>query len=143
MARKYWNLRTRLMVTNALLFVVLYVLVLLNKKFLRPAFWDVPFVGEITGCLPNFLASGLISLGFVNGVVNRKPVHGRLIVYLASILVFGVLTLEEFLPLWGASEVFDVFDIVASAAGSLAAIVVYEVVARRRGRVSRDTPRRE
>ena len=43
MVRKYWNLRTRLMVTNALLFVVLYVLVFLNKKFLRPAFWDVPY----------------------------------------------------------------------------------------------------
>jgi hypothetical protein len=125
--------RIRLVAVNLLLFAALYLLVTFNKEYLRPALWDVPVLGTITGCLPNFLAAMLISLGVVNAVISKKPARGRLIVYAASAVVFLILAVEELRPMWGASTVFDVWDIVASALGSAVAVLVYEA-ARSKGR---------
>jgi hypothetical protein len=116
--------------TNALLFAALFLSVTFNKEYLRPAFAHTPVLGILVGCLPNFLAAFLISLGFVNGVYSRKPKRGRLIVYVASFLVFLVLTVEELRPMWGASTQYDLYDILASGLGSIMAIVVFELITR-------------
>jgi len=82
----------------------------------------------VTGSFPNFIAAYIISLFFVNGVVTVEPRHSRLLVYLSSLLVFAVLTIEEVNPMWGASTYYDVLDIIASGTGSLLAIVTYELI---------------
>ena len=124
--------RKRLLVTNVLLFAALFLLVTFNKEYLRPALWDVPVLGALAGCLPNFLAAFLISLTVVNGVLVRRPQRGRLFVFAGASLVFLVLTIEELKPMWGASTHYDLFDILASSVGSAAAILVYELIVRRR-----------
>jgi hypothetical protein len=105
-------------------------LVKFNKEYLRPQFGTMPFVGILTGSLPNFLAACLISLAAVNGVQSKRPKRGRLIVYTSSSLVFLVLAVEELRPMWGASTQYDLYDIIASALGSLTAILVYELITR-------------
>ena len=123
-----WKSKKKLLVTNILLFALLFVLVSFNKEYLRPEFSHIPFLGVLTGCFPNFIAACIISLAAVNAVISRKPGHGRLIVYVCSSLVFLVLTVEEFRPMWGASTQYDLFDILASGAGSLTAILTYELL---------------
>jgi hypothetical protein len=125
-----WKDKRKLMATNVLLFVVLFMLVKFNKEYLRPQFGTMPFVGILTGSLPNFLAACLISLAAVNGVQSKRPKRGRLIVYTSSSLVFLVLAVEELRPMWGASTQYDLYDIIASALGSLTAILVYELITR-------------
>jgi len=58
----------------------------------------------------------------------REPKYGRLIVYLSSVIVFVILTVEEIMPMWGASTHYDVFDILASGLGSLLSIVTFELM---------------
>ncbi len=113
---------------NLFLFAALFGLVTLNKKLLRPQVNNSDIGQILTGCLPNFLAAFLISLAVVNLILVKKPKHGRRWVYLISFLVFSILTLEEFKPIWGASTQFDFFDIWASALGSFIAIILYEII---------------
>ena len=82
----------------------------------------------VTGSFPNFIAAFIIGLFFVNGAVTMEPKYSRLLVYLGSLLVFAVLTIEEVKPMWGASTCYDVLDIIATGAGSLLAIVTYELI---------------
>ena len=126
-----WKSKKRLLATNVLLFALLFLLVTFNKEFLRPTFGHLPFVGILTGSLPNFLAACLISLAVVNGVVSKKPKRGPLLVYIGSSLVFLVLTIEELRPMWGASTHYDLYDILASGLGSLIAVLIYEMIVRR------------
>jgi hypothetical protein len=122
----------RVVWTNILLFAFLYGLVSLNKIFLRPSLNHIPFMTPVTGSFPNLIAAYIISLFFVNGAVTLEPRHNRLLVYLGSLLVFAALTVEEVNSMWGASRVYDLLDIIASAAGSLLAIVTYELIVLKR-----------
>ncbi len=118
----------RILGINAFLFALLFGLISLNKEILRPAFAHIPYTSIFTGSFPNFIAAYIISLAFVNAVLQRKPQHGRLIVYLISALIFIVLTVEEIIPLWGASTHYDIFDVVASGLGSLLAIITFRLL---------------
>ena len=64
----------------------------------------------------------------INAVLTKNPKHGRVIAYMSSALVFLVLTIEEIKPMWGASEHFDSFDILASGLGSLLSISTFEII---------------
>ena len=119
--------RLRVILTNCLLFGLLFGLVSLNKEILRPSLSDVPIGKPMLGCFPNFIAAYIISLFFVNAVLALEPMHSRLIVSLGSLSVFAVLTAEELRPMWGASTHYDVLDIVASGVGALLAVFTYEV----------------
>lgn len=70
-----WKDKRKLLATNILLFVVLFVLVKFNKEYLRPALWDVPVLGALAGCLPNFLAAFLISLSSVNLIFSSATIN--------------------------------------------------------------------
>ncbi len=130
-----WKSRRRLLATNVLLIAALFLLVTFNKEYLRPAFGHTPVIGILTRSMPNFLATCLISLAVVNGVVSRRPERGRLFVYIGSSLVFLVFLVEELRPMWGASTQYDLYDILASGLGSLTAILIYELTVRsRKGR---------
>ena len=128
--------RLRVILTNSLLFGLLFGLVSLNKEILRPSLSDIPIVKLTLGCFPNFIAAYIISLFFVNGALALEPMHSRLIVSLGSLSVFAVLTAEELRPMWGASTHYDVLDIVASGVGALLAVFTYEVAMATRKRVS-------
>jgi hypothetical protein len=123
-----WKSRKKVIAINALLFAALFGLVSLNKEFLRPALSNSHLLNILTGCFPNFIAAYLISLAPVAAVLVRKFNRGRLIVYLCSIAVFIILMVEELKPMWGASTYYDSFDIIASGAGSLLAIISFELL---------------
>jgi hypothetical protein len=124
--------KQRIIVFNLLLFALLFGLVSLNKEFLRLLYSNIPIIKVLTGSFPNFIAAYIISLTFVNVVVIRELKYGRLIVYLSSLLIFVILTIEEFKPMWGASTHYDLFDIFASGLGSLLAILTFELVVLKR-----------
>ena len=119
--------KRRVIGINAILFAALFGLISLNKEILRPAFQNKGWMNTLTGCFPNFIAAFIISLGAVSAVLIRKPKRSRVIVYSVSILVSIALIVEEFKPMWGASEHFDLYDIFASAVGSFLAIVTFEI----------------
>lgn len=120
--------KIRVVLTNILLFGILYGLVSLNKAVLRPAVGQIPWMTPITGSFPNFIAAYILSIFFVNAAVTLEPRHSRLLVYLGSLFIFAILTFEEVNSIWGASEVYDGLDIIATGAGSLLAIISYELI---------------
>jgi hypothetical protein len=120
--------KKKVLVANAILFAALFGLVSLNKEFLRPAVNHSEFLKIITGCLPNFLAAYLISMAAVTAVLFRKLKHGRYVVYIASFVVFAILSIEELKPMWGASTHYDKFDIIASGLGSFIAALTFEII---------------
>jgi F0F1-type ATP synthase assembly protein I len=120
--------KKRILAINIALVALLFLLVSLNKSYVRPEFGHVQVVGFLAGIIPNFLAAFIISAVFVNAVIIREPRYQRLIVYSSSILVFAILTVEEIQPMWGASTLYDPLDILASGIGSLLAIFVYEMI---------------
>ena len=122
------NNKKKVIAINAMLFAALFGLVSLNKEILRPALDNSSILKILTGCFPNFIAAYFISLAFVSAVLIRKFKHGRLIVYSGSIAVFVILTIEELKPMWGASTYYDIFDIIASGAGSIFTIITYELL---------------
>jgi len=122
--------KLRIVLGNLFLFAALFGLVTLNKTLLRPQFNHSEIGRILTGSLPNFLAALLISLAFVNAILVKKPKHGRMWTYLTACIVFAILALEEFKPIWGASKYYDTFDVWASGFGSFVAIISYEIVGR-------------
>ena len=118
----------QIIIKNILLFALLFGLVSLNKEVFRPNFNHINLVNILTGSFPNFIAAYIISLAMINAVLTKNPKHGRVIAYMSSALVFLVLTIEEIKPMWGASEHFDSFDILASGLGSLLSISTFEII---------------
>ena len=121
------NSKKKVIAINAFLVAALFGLVTLNKEVLRPTLKNSEILKILTGCFPNFIAAFLISSVFISAVLVRKPIRGRIIVYLSSVIVFFVLMLEELKPMWGVSSHYDPYDIVASGIGSLSAIAVFEL----------------
>ena len=118
----------KIIAINLVLFGLLYGLVSLNKKILRPRFNQISFANILTGSFPNFIAAYIISLAIAIAVLIRRPRKGRLIVYAGAAFVFSILAMEEFYPMWGASTYYDTYDILASGLGSLFTIVTYELI---------------
>ena len=114
---------------NLILFAILYFSVSLNKEFIRPVYGHSPILGIITGSFSNFMAAFIISLFSVAAILAKKIKinKARIIFYLASIIVFIILTIEELKPFVDASKTYDIFDIIASGLGSLIAILTFEV----------------
>ena len=115
---------------NLILFAILYLSVTFNKEFIRPVYGNSPIIGIIIGSFSNFMAAYIISLFPVSPIISKKIKikKARIIFYTISILVFLILTAEEIHPMWGASTQYDLFDILASAVGSLLAILTFEII---------------
>ena len=115
---------------NLILFAILYLSVTFNKEFIRPVYGNSPIIGIITGSFSNFMAAYIISLFPVSPIISKKIKikKARIIVYTISTLAFLILTAEEIYPMWGASTQYDLFDILASAVGSLLAILTFEII---------------
>lgn len=122
--------KKRVITINAILFAALFGLISFNKEFLRPTLNNSELIKILTGCFPNFIAAYIISTAAVTAVVIRKIKHGRLIVYSSSIVVSAILIIEELKPMWGASEHYDRYDIIASVVGSFFAIITFELLIR-------------
>ncbi len=119
---------------NLILFAILYLSVTFNKEYIRPVYGSDPFLGILTGSFSNFMAAFIISL-FPLAPIMAKKVEikkSRKIFYSIAFIVFLLLTMEELKPYMGASKVYDNYDIIASGLGSLLAIIVFEIIFRRR-----------
>ena len=126
MKRKYISI-------NLILFAVLYFAVSFNKEFIRPIIDDSNLLKILTGSFPNFIAAYIISLFPIaaNLGKNINIKISRYIIYIVAFIVFLILTVEEFQPFFGASTVYDLYDIIASGLGSICAIITFELLLRR------------
>jgi len=122
------NTKLRILAINIFLIALLFGSVSFNKEIIRPAYNHIPIINMLTGSFPNFIAAYIISMAVVVGVLMKKSNHAHLIVFLSSTIIFLILTIEEFRPIWGASSYYDIYDIVASGLGSLLAILTFEVL---------------
>ena len=124
----------RYIATNLILFAILYLTVTFNKKFIRPAYGHLPIVGILTGSFSNFMAAYIISLFPITPILakNINIKKSRLIIYVISIVVFLLLTIEELQPFVNASKTYDIYDIIASGLGSIIAIVTFEIIVKKR-----------
>ncbi len=111
-----------------ILFGVLFGLVTANKRFIRPHVDPGSFLAVLSGSFPNFIAAYIISMFFVNGAVTMRFRYSRMLVYTSSICVFTMLTVEELMPMWGASTCCDAYDIISSGFGALLSICTYEII---------------
>ena len=120
----------RYIAINLILFAVLYLTVTFNKEFIRPVYEHSPIIGILTGSFSNFMAAYIISLFPIAPILAKKIEikKARIFIYSISILVFFILTIEEVSSMWGASTQYDLFDILASAVGSLLAILTFEII---------------
>ncbi len=126
MKRKYISI-------NLILFAVLYFAVYFNKEFIRPIIGDSNLFRILTGSFPNFIAAYIISLFPIAAILAKKPNirKSRYIIYIVAFIVFLILIVEEFQPFFGASTVYDLYDIIASGLGSICAIITFELLLRR------------
>ena len=113
---------------NLILIALLFGLITANKAIVRPMITPNSILGIISGCFPNFIAAYLISLAPLTPVIIRNPKHGRSFVYVVASIVFFILAIEEVAPMWGASTHYDIYDIIASAIGSLLAVLTFEFI---------------
>lgn len=120
----------RSLAINLILFAILYLSVSFNKEFIRPVFGQMKIIGVFTGSFSNFMAAFIISLFPFTPILNKniELKKAKLIVFIIAILVFLILTIEEIHPLFGASSQFDFYDIIASAIGSMSAILTFEFI---------------
>jgi len=120
----------RYIAINLILFAILYFSVAFNKEFIRPVYGQSPIIGIITGSFSNFMAAYIISLFPISPIFAKSVVikKARIIIYMTSIIVFLILTIEELKPMWGASTQYDLFDILANGLGSLFAILTFEII---------------
>jgi uncharacterized membrane protein YjjP (DUF1212 family) len=102
--------------------------VTLNKLYLRPHAGSSVLALIVTGSVPNFAAAFFVSLCAVSPVLVVRPRFGRLLVYLAALAAFTLLTLEEMIGIVGASRAPDSFDVLASAAGAILACLSFELL---------------
>ncbi len=115
-----------ILISNIILFAILFALISWNKEYLRPRFSHQLTGRIITGSFPNFIAAFIISLALLNALLSRFIKYPRKLIFIIPLLVFAILTFEEFVPLWGASSCFDIYDIIASGIGSLLSLLVYK-----------------
>lgn len=113
-----------------IILTILFESIVLNKEYIRPAVSDSGILKILSACFPSFITAYLMSMIAVSIALIKKLENGRRIVYIASLWMFAMLTIDEIFTGWGASTYFDKFDIVASAVGSLLAVLSYEVALR-------------
>ena len=119
------------------MFALLFGLISLNKEIIRPLYNHTPLIKILTGSFPNFIAAYIVSIFFVTGIIIKAPKYGRLIVYIGSFIVFLLMAIEELKPLWGVSEVYDYYDIIASGLGAILAILTYELILLKRKKLNK------
>jgi hypothetical protein len=105
--------------------LVLIILFLINKKYLRPNYSDIILLSTVLGSLPNLIGAFMFSLLPMSKTLKLKLHKGRRIICISSISVFAILTYEEFFPYFTATKTFDYFDIIASGIGSSLALIYY------------------
>ena len=122
----------RYITVNLILFAILYLTNAFNDAFIRPVYGQSPVIGVLSGSFPNFMAAWIISLFSLAPILARKIdiKKARAIFYTVTLLVFLILTVEEIRPMWGASETYDLYDIIANGLGMLIAIFTFELMMR-------------
>jgi hypothetical protein len=127
-----WHKKSTCIAVNAIMLAFLFLSVSFNKEYLRPAFAEVTILNILAGSFSNFIASYVISLFPVCPILTKNFSSPKVnqIVIATAIGVFIILTLEEFVGIFGASKVFDGYDILATALGSSCAIYTFIFVRR-------------
>jgi len=119
----------RYIAINFILFAILFLSVTFNKEFIRPIYGQSPIIGIITGSFSNFMAAYIISLFPIAAILARniEIKKAKIIIYVISVLVFIILTIEELKPFVNASKTYDIYDIIASGLGSIIAVLTFEI----------------
>jgi len=119
---------------NLILFAVLYLAITFNKEFIRPVCGHRPILGIITSSFSNIMAAYVISLFPLTHILTKHIVRqtARMVIYLAATTVFILPTIEEYESFVSVSKTYDIYDIMASGLGALAAVGTYELFFARR-----------
>ena len=96
----------KIMGINITFAILLFVLIYINKTFIRPTYNNTHFIQMLTGSFPNFIAGLLMCLCVVTPVLIRKPKFKRIIVYTISLCIMFVLVFDELQSLT-ASKQYD------------------------------------
>ena len=115
----------KIMGINITLAILLFVLIYINKTFIRPTVNNSHFIQILTGSFPNFIAGFIMSLCVVTPVLIRKPKFKRIIVYTISLCIMSVLIFDELQSLT-ASKQYDLNDVIGSVIGSMLALLMFE-----------------
>ena len=127
-----WQKRSTCVAVNAIMFAFLYLTVTFNKEYLRSAFAGNPILELLTGSYPNFIAAYVISLFPACPILTRRALisKGTRLIMATAAVVFVILTIEEFVSVFGASKVADGNDVVASALGVSCSILTFLILRR-------------
>ena len=125
-------MKQKYIVINLILFAFLYFSVSFNKEYIRPIISENNLFRILFGCFPNFLSAYIISLFPIAAILGKKITikKSKIIIYSFAIIVFLILTIEEFHSFFGASSVFDIYDIIANGVGMLLAVITFEILLR-------------
>jgi len=123
--------KKKYIIINILLFALLYFMVEFNKEYIRPTFGHIEFIKIISGSLPNFLAALVVPLFSVSFVLSKIKDKKRIVFFLIGVIIFSILTIEEYISFAGASKIFDKADIIANGIGVFIAILIFEIILRK------------
>ncbi len=115
----------KIMGINITFAILLFVLIYINKTFIRPTYNNTHFIQMLTGSFPNFIAGLLMCLCVVTPVLIRKPKFKRIIVYTISLCIMFVLVFDELQSLT-ASKQYDLNDVIGSVIGVILALFIFE-----------------
>ncbi|WP_066628520.1 hypothetical protein [Labilibacter marinus] len=107
--------------------IVLQLVYVLNRDYLRPSFQINNFIVVLLGSLPNFLAAfaaGIVFIPIALFYLNKRM--GNYVVYSFTAICLTMLIREEFEPFMFGSIVNDFNDIVASIIGAVLALLLFE-----------------
>tara|TARA_R110001606_G_scaffold286703_1_gene434921 strand:+ start:743 stop:1117 length:375 start_codon:yes stop_codon:yes gene_type:complete len=108
------------------LFIVLFFIYALNKYYIRPNYGNTFILGEISGSLPNLIGAFIFSFIPLEKIFRINTLNEKKVIYLRALIIFILLTSEEFFPFFTSSKTFDYFDIFGSGIGILLAIKYIE-----------------
>ncbi len=123
---------TTCLAVNAALFAFLFLSVSLNKEYLRPAFAGGTVLATLSGSYSNFMAACVIGLSTACPVLTGRFGHtrGTAVIVATALGAFAILAVEELTSVLGVSAVRDGYDVIASALGSICAILTFLLLKR-------------
>ncbi len=105
-----------------ILFIICFVLFIVGRKF------DVTndLLNYILGSYPNFQAAFFFPLLLVFELAKKFGINRtELLFHLSLVFVIILLIIEEYVPIFGNSKIWDIHDILFSSVGSIFALLYF------------------
>lgn len=109
---------------STIIIILFVILGILNGEYLRPNFGNIYILNHILGSMPNFIGSYILYVLFFSFIQNKyiqikNKKNIRTLMYFIGVLIFSIMTFEEYFPFFFGSKTFDIVDIIANGFGVL------------------------